>query len=155
MVTTDGGDAKLARAGRLGRRAGFAVVLVVSVLFVASSTWQITRGVFGLGTTPLPSGPPQSPERACAIGIERLARDPGAYAPAAGGRGGASAASGARDAWADSESVGRACAATRDGLDAWAALLRLRAARAQLDRNDRDLELLRVEVREHLPADLR
>jgi hypothetical protein len=137
------------RARQRGRSTGLAVILVVSVAFIGASSAQIIAAVFGLGTTPLPSGPPDSPERRCAAGISRLAQalsapPPGDAAP----RGNAS--------WADAAGIEQSCRKVSGGLDAWAALLRLQAAESELAQaGQSDLEALRREVAAHLPADLR
>jgi hypothetical protein len=118
------------------------VVIVVAIAFIAISTAQITSAVFGLRTMPLASGPVDSPVRRCATGISRLAR--------ALDRGPSPAE------WNDAESVEETCRAVTGGLDAWAALLRLRAAELQLaPATSEDLQPLRVEVAAHLPPDLR
>jgi len=146
------GEGEERRARLRGRRIGLGVVMVVAVSFIVVSTAQIVRAVFGLGTTPLAAGPADSPEGQCALGIRRLVRaldrpvgtDPGSA-------GGAS-----EPAWSDAEAVDQACRKAPGGLDAWTALLRLRAAEQQLAQaNDEDLQPLRREVAAHLPADLR
>jgi hypothetical protein len=140
------------RARLRGRRIGLGVVMVVAVSFIAVSTTQIVRAVFGLATTSLAPGRADSPQGRCAIGIRRLARTldrpVGVEPPASGPATGAG--------WTDTEAVDQACRKASGGLDAWAALLRLRAAEQQLAQaSEEDLQPLRREVAAHLPADLR
>lgn len=133
------------------RRIGLGVIMVVALAFIGSSTGQIVRAVFGLGTTPLAATPNDSPERQCAVGISRLVR---AIAPPA--RGVAPLVRGAEIGWVGAETVERSCQNASGGLDAWDALLRLRAAQAQLaEASPADLQPLRDEVAAHLPSDLR
>ena len=125
-------------------------VIVVAVLFVGSSALQIVPAVFGLGVRPLPSSPPGSSARACAEGVRALSLS----LDADGGDG--TVASDTTSAWSDESPVGRACASSSEGLDAWAALLRLRMVRAQLPRAaPEQLDPLRRDVWAHLPIDLR
>jgi hypothetical protein len=145
-------------AARLrGKRVALVVVIAVAVTFIGASAVQIIPAVFGAGTRPIPAGPPGSSARVCAEGVAGLLRamgDDGAEAPA-------------DDAWARAEA---ACRQSPEGLDAWAALLRWRATRAQLGGQPcgtgstgrgsdharaRLDDPLRHEVAEHLPADLR
>jgi hypothetical protein len=127
-------------------------VIAVAVTFVGASALQIIPAVFGAGTNPIPAGSPGSAARVCAEGVSRLLRAMGDDDPNAEGQ---------ADAWSR---AGAACRRSPEGLDAWAALLRLRAARAQLQgsttgsshvRASAELDPLRQEVAEHLPADLR
>ena len=61
-----------------------------------------------------------------------------------------------RPEWEEKDAVQRACSQSNQGLDAWAALARLRSAEEQLAPDGRGLLApLRRDVREHLPADLR
>jgi hypothetical protein len=58
--------------------------------------------------------------------------------------------------WAEEATVGQACRQSNEGIDAWAALARLRSAEEQLSpRAGAELEPLRRDVIAHLPADLR
>lgn len=133
------------------RRVGLGVIMVVAVGFIAVSTVQIISAVFGLGTTPLATGPIDAPERQCAVGISRLAR--ALDAPARVDRV-ESPASDPR--WTGADAVENECRKAAGGLDAWAALLRLQAAESQLaEASQADLQPLRREVAAHLPADLR
>jgi len=147
----DQGD-ELHRARLRGRRAGLGVVIVVASAFIVISTAQITSAVFGLGTQPLASGPGDSPERRCAVGISRLVR---ALDRPAGADPPTARAPSALD-WNDADGVEQTCRTATGGLDAWAALLRLKAAELQLTHaGPADLQPLRDEVAAHLPPDLR
>lgn len=150
-VNVDPGPDEEERRTRLrGRRIGLGIVIVVSLTFIAASSSQIVSAVFGLGTVPLVAGQSDSPERRCAEGIRRLARglDPSV--------GGTSAAKTLEAGWNDPNPVEQQCRKATGGLDAWDALLRLRAAELQLsDPTPADLQPLRDEVTAHLPADLR
>jgi hypothetical protein len=147
----DQGD-ELDRARLRGRRAGLGLVIVAASAFIAVSTAQITSAVFGLGTEPLASGPGDSPERRCAVGISQLVR--ALERPVQADPPTARAASAAD--WKDADSVEQTCRTATGGLDAWAALLRLKAAELQLTHaGPADLQPLRGEVAAHLPPDLR
>jgi hypothetical protein len=146
-----------ARERLRGKRIALVAVIAVAVTFVGASAAQIIPAVFGAGTKPLPPGPPGSSARVCAEGVRTLLRAMADDAP------GTVEPPGQRDAWGPSA---EACGQSPEGLDAWAALLRLREARAQLvSRTDpaesgrvrarAELDPLRHEVAEHLPADLR
>jgi hypothetical protein len=126
-------DAALARARLRGKRVALGVVLVIAVVFIGASAWNIVPAVFGANVHPLPSGPAGSPERACADGVRRLERS--------------------LPQWQDAAGVQSECAKSSAGLDAWASLLRLRMAAQQL--GDADLAPLRQDVETHLPGDLR
>jgi len=147
-----------ARARLRGKRIALVAVIAVAVTFVGASAAQIIPAVFGAGTKPIPPGPPGSNAHACAEGIRALLRTMADDAP------GTVEPPGQRDAWGP---AAEACGQSPEGLDAWAALLRLRQARAQLVsqtaappesgrvRASAELDPLRHEVAEHLPADLR
>jgi hypothetical protein len=150
-------DASAARARLQGKRIALVVVIAVAVTFVGASAAQIIPAVFGAGTKPIPPGPPGSSARVCAEGVRSLLRSMADDAP------GTVEAPGPGDAWGQ---AAEACGQSPEGLDAWAALLRLREARAQLVsptgapesgrvRARAELDPLRHEVAEHLPADLR
>jgi hypothetical protein len=144
-------DEEERRARLRGRRMGLGVVLVVSLMFIAASSSQIVSAVFGLGTVPLAAGPSDSAERRCAEGISRLVRG---LDPSGGGTPAATRTLEAR--WNAADPVEQQCQKATGGLDAWDALLRLRAAELQLsDPTPADLQPLRNEVTAHLPADLR
>ncbi len=170
----DGGDGSeddaahdpIAPAARLrGKRMGLGIVLVVSVAFILSSAVQIISTVFGLGLTSLPLDTPSgSPERTCAAGIQALTR----ALDRAGARVSAVASAaddtetmaalrpGLSPEWDGADAIESACAHARGGLDAWAALQRLRVAEEQSGRLSRDeLSSVRRDVAAHLPADLR
>jgi hypothetical protein len=155
-----------ARIRLRGARAGHGIVIVVAVVFIASSTWQIARAVFpelapGGGTASL-----ESPgHRACAAGLRDLAE---ALDRAASGVVTSSVSEGAPEEsaaafrrglspeWNTAADVERSCSATAEGQDAWAALERLRSAEEQLTRRSRgELGPLRRDLAAHLPSDLR
>jgi hypothetical protein len=127
-----------------GKRVALALVITVAVTFIGASALQIVPAVFGAGVKPLPSSPQGSSARACAEGVRALLHavdsadpDQAALAPE----------------W---ERVGRSCESTPEGLDAWAALMRLRSAARVASRGDRiELDPLRRDVAAHLPAELR
>jgi hypothetical protein len=139
-------DAAQTSAARLGRRMGVLVVIAIALLFIGASTGQIVPDVFGFGIRPLPSGPPGSSVRACAEGVRALSDR-----MADGGSPGDPSSS-----WDREGSLYRACAASPEGLDTWAALLRLRMAHEQLPHaRPEQLDPLRRAVWAHLPAELR
>jgi hypothetical protein len=160
-----GEDPELSAARLRGKRVALALVTVVSLAFIVSSTTQITRAVFGIGLEPLPAGASAgSPEQRCASGIRALAR----ALDRAGGRL-SSVASAANDAetmaalrpglspeWDRADEVRTACDAAKGGPQAWASLQRLRVAEEQSGRLGREeLSSVRSDVAAHLPADLR
>jgi hypothetical protein len=139
----------VARARLRGKRAALVVVIAVAVTFVGASAAQIIPAVFGAGTVPIPAGPPGSSARVCAEGVAALLRVMGDDVPEAEGQ---------ADTWVRAEA---ACGQSPEGLDAWAALQRLRVTRVQLVgtsghvRASAELDPLRHDVAAHLPADLR
>jgi hypothetical protein len=154
-------DASLARARLGGRRAAHGVVLVVAVLFIGSSAWQIVRALFVESHEGVLVSPEQ---RACALGLRDLASalDRAASLVVASsyevGTNEAVAAfrRGLSPEWNTAESVQRSCATSPGGADAWAALERLRSAEEQLTRQSRaDLGPIRRDLTAHLPSDLR
>jgi hypothetical protein len=162
-------DRGLSVARLRGRRVALALVTVVAVAFIVSSTVQITRAVFGMQLEPLPTGAAAgSPEQLCASGIQALAR---ALDRADGRRSSvASSVASARSdgdpaaalrpglspEWDRAEEVRTACDAARGGPSAWASLERLRFAEEQSGRLGREeLSSVRSDVAAHLPADLR
>ncbi len=141
-------DAAVARAASRfraqGKRLGVAVVLGVAVLYVGASAVQIVSAVFGLDVRPLPAGPPGSSAWTCAEGLLALSKD---VSPPKGAS--------PRD-WHPPEDVYRACAASPEGLDAWAALLRLEKTAENIpSAGPGELDPLRRDLFAHLPADLR
>jgi hypothetical protein len=161
----DTADPTVAAARLRGKRAGFAVVLVVSLAFVYSSASQIIAAVFGVGFTPLPAGAlPGSPEQRCALGIRGLAR---ALDRATGKLSSVASAADDRETmaalrpglspeWDRADEVRAACAEASGGPSAWASLQRLRVADEQSGRlGPEQLSSVRSEVAAHLPADLR
>jgi hypothetical protein len=145
------GDAD-ARARLRGKRVALGVVFTAAISFIGASAVQIIPAVFGAGVRPLPSSPPGSSARVCAEGVRGLLlaigsadpnkADPNKTAPP--------------PEW---ERVEQACGASPEGLDAWAALMRLRSAAAQIARPQQgesiELDPLRRDVAAHLPAELR
>lgn len=126
-----------ARARLRGKRIALGIVITVTVAYIGASAVDIVPAVFGAVTHPLPLTPPGTPARVCAEGLRRLVSTPDA-----GGN----------------DEVQRACAASREGLDAWAALERLRSGERQLagrSGSEQELQELRRQVLAHLPADLR
>ncbi|HTQ41369.1 MAG TPA: hypothetical protein VMI75_01340 [Polyangiaceae bacterium] len=134
-----------ARARLRGKRIALGIVITVTVAYIGASAVDIVPAVFGAVMHPLPSAPPGTPARVCAEGLRRLVSTP--------------------ETGGDDE-VQRACAASREGLDAWAALERLRSAERQLARparagtdersgSEQELQELRRQVLAHLPAELR
>lgn len=146
MTATVSRDEPTAR--KEGRRAAHLIVIAVAVLFVGASAAQIIPAVFGVGIQPIRSTSERSPDRACAEGIHLLAV-------------GLDHAN--EEAWRGltewtraSGNVEPTCAKSGEGLDAWAALLRLRRAEeAVVVRAGAELAPLRHDVEAHLPADLR
>ena len=126
-----------ARARLRGKRIALGVVITVTVAYIGASAVDIIPAVFGVVTHPMQSAPPGTPARVCAEGIRRLVSTPDA-----GG----------------TDEVEHACAASREGVDAWAALERLRSGERQLagrSGSEQELQELRRQVLAHLPADLR
>jgi hypothetical protein len=126
-----------ARARLRGKRIALGIVITVTVAYIGASAVDIVPAVFGAVMHPLPLAPPGTPARVCAEGLRRLVST-----PETGGN----------------DEVQRACAASREGLDAWAALERLRSAERQLagrNGSDQELQELRRQVLAHLPAELR
>jgi hypothetical protein len=158
-------DATVARARLQGKRVALGIVIAVSVAFIGASAVQIVPAVFGVGITPVPPAPPGSSARACADGMRRLmhALD-GASAQAAAQASAADdeAALQARlraslsPAWDTADEVRAACQQSREGLDAWAALMRMRSGVEEVARQGNVvLAPLRRDVVAHLSADLR
>jgi hypothetical protein len=145
-----------ARARLQGKRVALGIVLVVSVALVGSSAVQIIPAVFGLGTRPLPDlavAPPGSPARTCAQGLQGLQR---ALDRAVDSAGSASFPGRLEPEWAEAGTVEQACRQSPEGIEAWAALARLRSAEEQLaPRAEAELGPLRRDVIAHLPTDLR
>ena len=154
-------EASLTRARMRGRRAAHGVVLVTAVLFIGSSTWQIVRALFAENHDSILVSPEQ---RACAVGLRELASaldraaslvvassyEDGANEAVAAFRRGLS------PEWNTAVSVQRTCASSPEGVDAWAALERLRSAEEQLTRQSRaELGPIRRDLTAHLPSDLR
>ena len=152
------------RAGLRAKRIVLAVVILVSLVFTASSSWQIIPAVFGLGVAPLPPAAPGTPERDCAVGVRSLLaaldRAGGQLAQTASTDGDLDGIAALRarlsPEWDGAESVRLACEKAPEGQQAWAALERMRVAEEQIVRLGRvGVAPLRVEVAAHLPPDLR
>lgn len=135
-----------------GKRAALVVVIVVAVAFIGASAWQIIPAVFGVAITPIPAAPPGTAARRCADGVRRLKQ---ALDRAADAAGSASFESRLEPEWSDRAAIEKACGESPEGLDAWAALARLRSAEEQLAPRTGQLASLRRDVVAHLPADLR
>lgn len=150
-------NAAVARAGLRWKRISLVFVTLVAVAFIAVSVLQIIPDVFGAWVHPLPPASPGSPARICAEGVKTLARALDRATASAGSPGFDQAL---QPEWNDAPTVEQACARSSEGLDAWAALLRLRSAEQQLARRGgdppgQDLATLQREVASHLPVDLR
>ncbi len=158
-------DPTIAAARLRGKRAALGVVLVVSIAFVGSSSFQIIPAVFGARIEPIPAGAPiGSAEQRCATGILSLVR-----ALDRAGERVSSVASAADDAegmaalrpglspeWDGANDVRAACDEAQGGPSAWASLQRLRVAEQQSGRIGPDeVRSVRRDVTAHLPADLR
>jgi hypothetical protein len=145
-MTTAPSEGAAAGPARLrGKRIALGIVITAAVSFIGASALQIVPAVFGAGIRPLPSSPAGSSARVCAEGVHELllavgSADPNKAAPP--------------PEW---ERVEHACGSSPEGLDAWAALMRLRSAAAQIARSGESVELdpLRRDVAAHLPAELR
>jgi hypothetical protein len=156
-----GVSADEARARSEGKRIAHVIVISIAVAFIGASAVQIIPAVFGLDARPLPSAPsvPSVPteaevpggssERRCAGGIQALALGLD-HATLGAWR------DGVLPEWNTAADVERACAESPQGLDAWAALLRLRRAEEDVVlRGLAELAPLRRDVAARLPADLR
>ena len=141
-----------ARARLQGKRVALVVVIAVTVALIGASAWQIIPAVFGANITPLPPSPPGSPARTCAEGVRRMAQ---ALERAQGAAGSASFGERLSPEWDDAGDVRKACDASPEGEDAWAALARMRCAAEQLAPRGGELATLHRDVIAHLPADLR
>ena len=147
------GAVDVARSALRWKRVSLVFVTAVALGFIAISVAQIIPAVFGVGVRPLPAAAAGSTEGACAEGVRRLNRALDRAGPLAGGPAFAEAL---QPEWNDAPGTQLACGRSSEGLDAWAALLRLRSAEEQLaGRGDRDVATLRREVASHLPAELR
>jgi hypothetical protein len=146
-------DPVVARAGLRWKRISLVFVTLIAVVFIGLSCWQIIPVVFGAWIRPLPQANPGSPERICAEGVRRMAR---ALDRAKSMAGGPSFDLALRPDWNVAFATRQACAHSPEGLDAWAALVRLRSAEEQLAGRGGDLlDPLQRQVASHLPADLR
>lgn len=159
-----------ARARLRGKRIAHAIVATTAVAFIGASAVQIIPAVFGVGGRAAPDSPAAPEERACTAGIRSLSfaldrATAKAWSPEANRLAVDEADANAiiqafQEAllpeWDAGASIGQACAKSRDGVEAWAALLRLRRAEEQFAlRGFVDLAPLRRDVTAHLPVDLR
>lgn len=128
------------------------IVIVVAIVFIGSSAWQIVPAVFGVAIDPIPPSPPGSAARTCAEGVRRLEQ---ALDRAADAAGSASFQARLQPEWGQRSTIEGACAASREGVAAWAALERMRSAEEQLAPRTGEMASLRRDVIAHLPADLR
>jgi hypothetical protein len=151
-----------ARAQLRGKRVALVFVIVLAVVFIGASALQIVPAVFGAGTTRMPPAPPGSPSRICADGVRALAAalDRAGARALAAPPGTASNSdevlagfrAGLAPEWNDEGRIEPACARSREGEDAWAALMRLRFAQEQLVRRGNVvLGPLRGDLAAHLP----
>jgi hypothetical protein len=165
MNSTTGDDAP---ARLQGRRVAHGVVITIAVVFIAASAAQIIPSVFGAQAHPIPLPAAGTPERACVEGVRSLAlaldRASGeAWWPHAPG-----VAAVADDAalqafrqrlvpeWGAEANIEQACAKSREGIEAWAALLRLRRAEEQVVlRSIGELLPVRRDFAARLPPELR
>ncbi len=159
-----------AGARREGRRIAHTIVIVVAVAFIGASAFQIIPAVFGIGVRPVAANGSDPVETQCAIGVRSLALAldrAGAMSwspsPAAGGpfdldseKAHQAFERGLAPEWNSEAQIEQSCAKSSAGLDAWAALMRLRRAEEQLVLHGL-LELVPLErdVTAHLPANLR
>jgi hypothetical protein len=151
------------RARQRGRRVAHGLVILVALAFIAASALQIIAAVFGRNTAGPGAWRAISPtDHACAVGLRALAEALDRGSDGVGpwgdmderhfviGRDPVLAAGSMADR------VSQACAASPEGLDAWAALERLRSAREQVARRSQaELGPLRRDLFAHLPTDLR
>jgi hypothetical protein len=155
-------DGKLAPIELRARRFGIALVIAISVAFIGASSWQIVPAVFGARVDPIPASDPGSPEGRCAAGVrsllgalERAGRE-GRPASRDGDEMAAALRARLSPEWEQADAVREACSASPQGEQAWAALERMKMAEEQPPRVGQDaLAVLRVEVAQHLPPDLR
>jgi hypothetical protein len=151
------------RARQRGRRVALGLVIAVALAFIAASAIQIIPAVFGRNAAGLGTWHAISPtDHACAVGLRALAGafDRGSDGVGSWGEPDETRLPMGRDPVLSEGSmadrVSEACAASREGLDAWAALERLRSARDQVARRGQgELGPLRRDLLAHLPTDLR
>jgi hypothetical protein len=146
-------DAALAAARLRGKRIALGLVLLPSLWIIASSAAQIIPPVFGADIRPIPAALPGSSARTCAEGVQSLER---ALDRAVDVAGSGDFVARLKPEWDQRDVVEQACSHSSEGLDAWAALARLRAAEEWVAPGARErLAPLRRDVGAHLPADLR
>lgn len=139
---------------RRGRSIASAIFVGIVSVFIVITTWQVARGVFGKGGTSAKAG--IAPPPACIAGISRLG---GALdrAVAAASQSSdehavnAAFANAVKPEWDDSDKVQADCAATPEGQDAFAALLRLRRAEeTSLERHVAEVSPMKRDVEAYL-----
>jgi hypothetical protein len=158
-------DETVARARKRAKRVALALVSAVAMLFISASAVQIIRTVFGLQSDPVAATLAEPTQRACALGVSRLARAlDRASASLLPVSAEATEEDSARAAfrrrlspdWDSADTVMRECEHSFWGQDAWAALERLRRTQEELARRGQgELIQLRRDVSAHLPPDLR
>jgi hypothetical protein len=159
-----------ARGRREGRRIAHFIVIVVAVWFIGASASQIIPAVFGIDSRPLTAIPSDSAETKCGVGVRALAfavDRAGGMAWTRTDREGESLdlalertrlafRLGLAPEWDAQADVEELCAKSSAGLDAWAALLRLRRAHEQMVLHGLvELVPLERDVTAHLPVNLR
>jgi hypothetical protein len=158
-------DVTVARARKRAKRIALVLVSAVAVLFISASALQIIRTVFGLQSDPVAATLADPTQRACALGVSRLARalDRASSSPLPVNTQSTEDDS-AKAAFRlrlspdcdSADTVMRECEHSFWGLEAWAALERLRRTQEELSRGGQaELILLRRDVSAHLPPDLR
>jgi len=136
------------------RQLASSFVLVVAVLFITASMWQIIAAVFG--TAP-PAGKPTAEEAACTEKLRTLeaalerASDKAAHEPDDAHARSAFEAAIAPE-WNEESAAEKACSPTPRSREAWAALLRLRRGYEGRSQKDaRDVGPMRRDFETRLP----
>jgi hypothetical protein len=153
-------DAAEVRARLRGKRVALGIVIVLATGVIGLSALQIVPAVFGIGIAPIPSAPRGSSARLCRDGLTALrdaldrARLEAARAEPTQDQAATLAAfqRALLPEWDGADAIARVCAGVPHGTDAYAALLRLRAAEEQQTRRRAvDLGPLRRDVATYLP----
>ena len=138
------------------RQLASSFVLVVALLFIAASTWQIIAAVFHLGFAP-PARAATPEEAACTEKLRTLeaalerASDQAAHEPDDAHARSAFEAAIAPE-WNDEPAAEKTCSATARSREAWAALLRLRRGLEGRSQKDaRDVGPMRRDFETRLP----
>jgi hypothetical protein len=140
------GNDEVTKARLFGKRAALVLCGTVAAWFIVASVAQIVPPVFGAAIVPLAAGSPGTAERDCADGLRRALRSDGTAAETPRPE---------PDPLLD-ESALAPCTRTASGLDALAALNRLRMAERQVGMRDpASLVTLRLELSAHLPVEMR